>query len=453
VEITGPFLDRLKKRRRQPACWFLRYTAPKLNADGTSVLDTEGRPILQRHRPYYETKALAEADKPRILEQHSTTGSGSFLFDRQAAADYESAKKILGDVRLVDVAKFWRLHHPEKPKEKLEELVPKFLKDVEERLGMGRHYSDLKSRVGQFTAAGFSKRYPETVTRQEILDYVRNIPDAEPRTKRNHKTAVCVFFNWLVDRQLVTANPAAGIKKRMLPREVKKEIEFLSLERVTRYLRAAERYDPELVAHEVVQLIAGVRADDEMADFSAEFVHPQTKEVVIPAAVAKTEAREVIDGLEENFWAWWKQYAPEKGLLRPKNHGPRWDRIRVLAAMNDREEADRLARLPIKHLLRLPTVGELRRREPWPWNARRRTFCTYHIAKHQSAAKTALIMRHRGSSYTLHNSYRGLGVTQEQGVAYFEIMPEPVTHPIRPEIVLRGAALARSQPVATATGS
>jgi hypothetical protein len=111
---------------------------------------------------------------------------------------------------------------------------------------MGRHYSDLKSRVGQFIAAGFSKRYPETVTRQEILDYVRNISDAEPRTKRK-------------------------------PQD--------------RHLRVLQ-------------------------------------------------------------------------LARPKNHSPRWDRIRVLAAMDNREEADRLARLPIKHLLRLSEVGEIRRREP-----------------------------------------------------------------------------------------
>jgi hypothetical protein len=32
------------------------------------------------------------------------------------AADYEAAKKIIGDVRLVAVVKFWRLHHPEKLK-------------------------------------------------------------------------------------------------------------------------------------------------------------------------------------------------------------------------------------------------------------------------------------------------------------------------------------------------
>lgn len=91
--------------------------------------------------------------------------------------------------------------------------------------------------------------------------------------------------------------------------------------------------------------------------------------------------------------------------------------------------------------------------EHWPWNARRRSFCTYHIAKHQSAAKTALIMRHRGSSYTLHNSYRGLGVTQDEGTAYFEIMPKPVAHPVRPGVFLRGAALARARTIRPKAGS
>jgi hypothetical protein len=211
---------------------------------------------------------------------------------------------------------------------------------------------------------------------------------------------------------------------------VKKEIEFLSLDFVTRYLRAAERYDPELVAHEIVQLVAGVRSDDEMAGFDASFVHPQNREVVIPAAIAKTGTREVINGLEENFWTWWAAYAPASGLLRPKYHGPRWERVRVLATIHDQPRADELGRLPIKVLLAMPESRAALR--SWPWNARRRTFCTFHVAKHQNAAKTALIMRHRGSAYTLHNSYRGLGVTQEQGRHYFEILPAPVAVPIRP---------------------
>lgn len=449
MEITGPFLDRAKKRNKQPSCWYLRYSTPKLNPDGTSVLNADGKPILQRHRPYYESKAEAEADKPSIREQHEMTGSGQFLFDRKAAEDYESALRLVGGVPLIEIAKFWRLHHPDKPKRKLAELLQAFLADVKVRHGEGRHYSDLKSRGGMFIAAGFGGRYADTVTRQEVLTYVRELPDAAPRTKRNHKTAICEFFNWLVQEvHEIAANPAAGIKKRMLPKEIKKEIEFLPLDYVTRYLRAAERYAPELVAHEVVQLVAGVRADDEMADFDAGFVLPQTREVVIPASVAKTEKREVIDGLEENFWSWWSAYAPKSGLLRPKNHGPRWNRIRVLASVVDRSKADELARLPIKVLLRLPESKAALKK--WPWNARRRTFCTYHVAKHQSAAKTSLIMRHRGSAYTLHNSYRGLGITQDQGREYFKITPAPVASPIRPAQIPKGI-IRTQRPAAPAT--
>lgn len=441
MQITGPFLDRAKKRAKQRSCWYLRYTTPKTNKDGTIVLQASGAPVLQRHRPFYETKAAAEADIPRILEQHGTAGAGEFLFDRAAAADYEAALKITGGVPLATVAKFWRLHHPETEKKKLGALFHDFLDDVKRRLGEERHWSDLKSRGGAFVRS-FGDRYPETVTRDQIMNYLGGLKDAAPRTVRNHKTAICEFFGWLLECSRIQHNPAAGIRKRMLPREEKKEIEFLSLDAARNYLRAAERYAPDLIAHEIIQLLAGVRADDEMADFRAEFVHQDNREVVIPASVAKTGAREVITELEENFWDWWSAYGPKAGLLRPKNFGPKWDRLRVLASIPEQARADELAKMPIKHLLRMPASKAII--ENWPWNARRRTFCTFHVAKYQNASKTALILRHRGSAYTLHNSYRGLGVTQQQGREYFELRPQPTSVKILPVPSIRGAAVQRA---------
>lgn len=197
----------------------------------------------------------------------------------------------------------------------------------------------------------------------------------------------------------------------------------MSIEATARYLRAAERYDPELIAHEIIQLFSGMRADDEMADFMGEWVSAEPREVLIPAAVAKAERREVIDNLEENFWAWRKEYG-RTGLLRPKNYEPRWKRIRVLASTDEQVKADSLAILPVKTLFALPeAIAALQR---WTWNARRQTFYTYHVAEHQGADKTALILRHRGEPETLLNSHRGLGVTQRQGVVFFELMPAPV---------------------------
>jgi hypothetical protein len=121
-------------------------------------------------------------------------------------------------------------------------------------------------------------------------------------------------------------------------------------------------------------------------------------------------------------------------LLRPANWLNRWRRVRVLAHVwHERGEAaaDQLARGD--SAFRLQQRPEFKAiLAKWPWNARRRTFVTYHVAKHQSADKTALIIRHRGDTYTLHQSYRGLGVAQKQGEAYFALRPRPVAEPINP---------------------
>ncbi len=398
-----------------------------LTPKGAPVLDAKGRAKLVRKRPYYKSKELAQADKPRLLAQFGATGSGGML-SRVDAEQFEHARQAVPEVSPIELARFWRLHHPQAATSTIAELAPDFLEWVKARVGQTRHYDDLKSRLKLFCDI-FGARLPATITREEFMAYLLGMGKGG-RTVLNQKRAIVNFFNWLThDKKLLQSNQLAGIKKRQLPKDTPKEIRYLALVEANRYLRAAERYDPELVAHEIIQLIAGVRADDEMADFDGKWVKPQTHEIVIPAEIAKTGRREVIATLEENFWDWWKHYGRE-GLVRPRNYEQRWFRIRVLAAIEDRAQADELARLPIKILLqRLASKAALR---TWPWNARRRTFCTYHIAKHQSADKTALILRHRGEASTLHNSYRGTGVTQPQGKAYFELRPNPIKHPILP---------------------
>lgn len=415
MKIGGPFLD--KARRTNPKKWFLQYYVAKLDTNGAALMTPEGKIVKERKRPYYETKADAEADKPRIHAQTQTSGTGSFVSNRAAQLAFESAVEILGDASLVVVAaNYYRKHHPAQGSVDVAKAVNLALGFVKSMHGdKSRHYSDLKSRLGRFAPA-FSGRAITSLERGEILTWLRGLP-LEPRGILNHKRAVCNFFNVLLDElKLVSVNPIAGLKKNKLPKVILKEVRFLPREDVEAHLRTCERWDPELVAHETVQFFSGVRSDDEMENFLGDWILPQTREVVIPDGAGKKDGREVINELEENFWAWWAKYG-RKGKLRPKNWERRWKRVRVLTAA-PADKVETLAALPIKTLL------ELQKPAPWPWNARRRTFCTYHVAKHQSAAKTALILRQRGSSETLHDSYRGLGVTQVEGQAYFEIRPK-----------------------------
>jgi hypothetical protein len=450
MKITGPFLNKRLKKIGQPKCWYLSVVSPRTTPEGAPLLDDNGKRLQRRERPYYTTKEAAEADIPRLRAQHAVGGIGAAgMLTRAQLEDFDAALVIVpeSEASHVDLARFWRLHHPRHAAAKLRELAPGFLEWVKARNGETRHYQDLRSRIGpvQNRSTGavrdtpflsrFGDRLPATVSREEFLAWLLTIGKAG-RTVLNQKRAVVNFFNYLVDvAKIIPTNQLAGIKKRALPKAVPKEIAFLPLAEAVRYLRTLERYDPELVAHEIIQLFAGVRADDEMADFDGKWVMSATREIVIPAEIAKTERREVMDNLEANFWEWWQSYGRE-GILRPKNYEQRWERARILANAADQSQADELARLPIKTLRGRPESKAAL--QAWPWNARRRTFCTYHVAKHQSASRTALILRHRGDAETLHNSYRGLGVTQEQGSAYFDLRPQPASGAIRPERPARG---------------
>lgn len=418
MKIGGPFLD--KDRRGSPKRWYLSFFIPKKRADGSIELNAKGRPILVRKRPYYASRDDAAADKPVLAAQYAAGGTAgpAGILNREQVSDYEQARAIAPEVPLAELARFWRLHHPLQAVASIAELVPLFTDELKARVGETRHWGDLKHRLSVFCRS-YGDRNPQTFTRDEFLTYLLGMGKAG-RTVLNQKRAIVTFFNWLVEKQRLPINPLAGLKKRHLPKASRKEIGFLSIDDVAAYLRAAERYDPVIVAHEVIQLFAGVRSDDEMADFRGEWVLPRTREIVIPADVAKTGVREVISGLEDNFWSWWEKYGRD-GLLRPTGHQWRWRRLRILAAITDPERAAHLSSITKREIFRAPEARAAL--TAWPWNARRRTFCTYHVAKYQSADRTALILRHRGDTYTLHNSYRGTGVTPEQGAAYFQIIP------------------------------
>jgi len=430
MHVSKPHLD--KKRRKSPKSWYLSYFTLSQDAQGVIIRDENGRPERQRHRPYFPTRASAEAERTRLLEQQGSTGaSGYGVLTATQVSEYQRAKAIVPEVALDVIAADWRRRNPTQARATITELREQFLENVKIRLGAKHQWRDLKTRTGIF-AKSFGPRDPEGVDRKELLAWLNSMPGHAKagRTVLNLKQSICTFYNWLRDEGLTSHNPAGGIRRQKLPKVKQSEIRFFPRETVERYLRACERYDPDLVASEAVQFFSGVRSDDEMRNFDGRWVLPATKEIVVPAEIAKKDRREVITDVEPVFWLWWAKYG-RTGLLQPANYRKRWGRVRILAEIEDRQQADEFAGLPVKDLYESDLGKE--KRGMWLFNVRRRTFATHHVAKYQSAGRTALIMRHRGDVLTLHNSYRGMGVTQEQGVAFFELRPRPVKDPIKPK--------------------
>jgi len=141
MTISGPFRDPARK------AWYLLIGLPKRSPDGSPVL-RGGKSVIQRWRPYYPTRAKALADIDRIKDQHDTAGSDQGgVLTRQQAVEFNQAKNVAPEVSLIELARFWRLHHPETTQRRLGEWQADFYKDVEGRLGHTRHWDDLRSRI------------------------------------------------------------------------------------------------------------------------------------------------------------------------------------------------------------------------------------------------------------------------------------------------------------------
>lgn len=110
----------------------------------------------------------------------------------------------------------------------------------------------------------------------------------------------------------------------------------------------------------------------------------------IPVGVSKTRRARVLEGLPETVWRWLPEGA--SGRVCP---------VRA-------DELTRAAK-------RLAGV-------PWPHDALRHTFATYHVAAFADPGKTALLLGHEGSPTLLHRHYRGLARAAE-GKAFWELRP------------------------------
>lgn len=100
------------------------------------------------------------------------------------------------------------------------------------------------------------------------------------------------------------------------------------------------------------------------------------KGITLPAAKLKTRKRHYIDGLPENLWSWLNAAPEEAWTLTERQY---------LALKSE--------------VFRLAEVEN-------PGNVLRHSFCSYHIALHKDAARTAVILCHSSPS-TLYQHYKG----------------------------------------------
>ncbi len=126
-----------------------------------------------------------------------------------------------------------------------------------------------------------------------------------------------------------------------------------------------------------------------------EDINFKEKGILITAENAKNNQRSYLDGHEPNLWKWLnyaKKNAPNGFNLTKRQ----WDGLRAKVA----------------------EIAEIK----MPHNALRHSFCTYHVALHGDAGKTATLLTHKGNVSILYDHYKG-NTNKQAAKQYFNLQP------------------------------
>jgi site-specific recombinase XerD len=313
-------------------------------------------------------------------------GVSAYRLDEDEARIWRAFKAQIGDASLDDVLACWLRHSKADQSSQMtvREAVPLFLA-AKEAEGIAEsslaHYRPVFDRL---TAAMGNSR-ASAVTREQVATWVAAVPGAD-YSRRTHLVRARGLFQWLKINRYLTESPCDGVKPvRITPDEVA----ILTVEQA-RTLFAKNESDRELCGRLALEAFAGLRFTSaaQITPFDIAF---DSQGIQIPAAKIKTRRREFIDGLTANLWAWLRWSKPDTWAMTPRVYLQR--------------KSEAFIRADIPH----------------PRNALRHSFCTYDIAKHKDAARTAVTLCH-ASPKTLYRHYKGRA-TEADGVAYFTILP------------------------------
>jgi integrase len=264
-------------------------------------------------------------------------------------------------------------------------LVTEFL-EARQKGGAGqRHYSDLKSRLGQF-AREFDGQL-SAVTSRKITDWLdrRNLA---PKSWNNFVNALGSLFIYAVSNRCLAAehNPIKGVSKK---KDVGGEIEVFTPGEIALLLQHAT---PDLLPVLAIGAFTGIRsAEIDRLEWSE--VKFDTGFIVVGAGKAKTAARRVIP-MPANLQAWLQPYQKLTGKVWPHSLDYRY------GAMEKVTKASGV---------------------PWKQNALRHSYISYRLAETRDVNKVAL--EAGNSPAMIHGHYKAL-VTPVEAKAWFAVMPE-----------------------------
>ncbi|MEI8341260.1 MAG: site-specific integrase [Verrucomicrobiota bacterium] len=262
-----------------------------------------------------------------------------------------------------------------------------------------RYLEDLDSRLNQFSAV-YGERAVAGMAGTEIDGWLRSLPVA-PTTRNNFRRVLVVAFNFGLKNGYCITNPAEASAKA---KEIDAAPGILKPEELANLLSNA---DESLLPFVAIGAFAGLRrAELERLDWSE--VDLQGGYIEVTAAKAKSARRRLVK-IRENLAAWLQPYGKHTGAVAPKDCRKLMDaakRAIGFGTPGTETEDEKKAKVELK---------------PWPDNALRHSFASYHLAHFKDQSALALEMGHT-NTVLVFNHYREL-VKPKDAERYWSIKP------------------------------
>ncbi|MDA8634332.1 site-specific integrase [Verrucomicrobiales bacterium] len=359
----------------------------------------EGKAKEKGFKKKKDAEQWAGEKESELLEQ----GAGSAVThqERQSVLDYRSRIQSLNvDLREVIRIGVEQLERAQKSCT-VSEMVARVISDRENAGLSDRYIGDLKLRLGRFEK-DFGSNAVATLKRDEIADWLHSL-NLAPTTTNNFRRILVVMFNDAIEGGFIEKNPAEKVKQSKV---IEHEVEALTPAELNTIL---EKADERILPAIAIGAFAGVRAS-ELKKLNWSDIDLKQNHIRIRSKSAKSSRNRFIP-ITENLAAWLRPAARKSGNVWPTNGKSLFDKAKRAAGfgkIGSETEKEKKAKLKMVR--------------PWPHNALRHSYASYHLAHHQNADELALNMGHRGTSLIFQH-YRAV-VTPDAANTYWSITPD-----------------------------
>ena len=296
---------------------------------------------------------------------------------------------------LSDVLAVWNTH------QKLVNGMP--IGEMRDRFLAARQQEDtspgmnlwLRNYIGRFLEGRDLDQAANLITPQDIRDWLEALAakGLSRTTVHHHLRTLSMFFNRCVAEGWVNRNPCSAIQFR---RKHSEEIQVLSLDDARKLFKEAE--GTRMAGMIALEAFGGLRASSAFR-LEPSDINFEERSILLPASKHKTGRRYLLEKLPDNLWAWLEQAKQIEGAFG------------FSSPVYSKEKAALFARAGVRN----------------PGNILRHSFCSFHVALHMDAGRTALLMQH-ANQHMLYRHYRGCA-RHSDAEEYFRIVPDPLARP------------------------